>query len=247
MERLKNKDKVLEVGGWAQPFNRADVVVDIQPYETRSFLGNQGSKKENFNKENWYVIDACSREGLPFKDKSFDFVICSHILEDLRDPIKVCAELIRVGKRGYIEIPSMASELTKGLANKKYCGYYHHRWLVEIRNDKVIFRFKPHFIHNDWRFHLPKKYKKRMNKEEEVDYLFWDNDFDYCEVIQISRDKIEKYIYDFVKNKKVYPKIKYVINNINLGIKDAFTRLRKRLKPSSYYHRYMDTPVFIGK
>jgi len=43
--------------------------------------------------------------------KEVDFVSCSHVLEDLRDPIRVCEEIVRVGKRGYIEVPSKTAEL----------------------------------------------------------------------------------------------------------------------------------------
>jgi hypothetical protein len=32
-------------------------------------------------------------------------VICSHTLEDIRDPLWVCSEMIRIGKAGYIELP----------------------------------------------------------------------------------------------------------------------------------------------
>lgn len=244
---ISEKDRVLEIGGWARPFNRANAIVDIQPYETRSFLGSQGGDKEYFKKKSWYVIDACSKQHLPFKDKSFDFVICSHTLEDVRDPIQICSELIRVGKRGYIEVPSIEVELTKGIANNKYCGYYHHRWFVEIKNKKITFRFKPHFIHSNWKFHLPKWYKKRISKDREVNYLFWDKKFDYCEIIQISRDKTEKYIADFIKEKGVYSDMRYALDNIAFQIKDLTARIKKKLYPLSYYHRYMDTPEFIGK
>ena len=47
----------------------------------------------------------------PFPDKTFDFVVCSHLLEDVRDPITVCRELCRVGKAGYIETPSRIREI----------------------------------------------------------------------------------------------------------------------------------------
>jgi ubiquinone/menaquinone biosynthesis C-methylase UbiE len=63
---------------------------------------------------------------LPFEDKSVDFLICSHTLEDLRDPIRVCREINRVAKAGYIEVPSRAMETIFGLEHRGYPGYYHH-------------------------------------------------------------------------------------------------------------------------
>ncbi len=247
MKIIKKNDLVLDIGGWAIPFNRANYVVDIQPYETRGFFGSQGGNKKYFTKKTWMLHDISSRKKLPFKDKQFDFVICSQTLEDIRDPIWLCSELIRVAKRGYIEVPSMNTELTKGVANKKYVGYYHHRWLIDIAHNKVIFKFKPHFIHNNWRFHLPKKYFKKLDDKEKVSYLFWDRNFGYEEVIQISRDKVEEDVYNFVKSKRCYPRIYYSLDKYLGLIKKKFTNLKKNIFPNLYYHKYMDTPEVKSK
>ena len=143
MRIIKKKDLVLDIGGWAMPFNRANYIVDIQPYETRGFFGSQGGDKEHFTKKTWILHDISSKKKLPFKNKQVDFVICSQTLEDIRDPIWFCSELIRIAKKGYIEVPSMVVELTKGIANKKYVGYYHHRWLIEILIIKLYFDLNP--------------------------------------------------------------------------------------------------------
>jgi hypothetical protein len=47
---------------------------------------------------------------MPFKDKAFDFVVASHILEHMSDPGKFLKELQRVGKAGYIETPNFIYE-----------------------------------------------------------------------------------------------------------------------------------------
>ena len=41
----------------------------------------------------------------PFADKEFDFLICSHVLEHLDDPVHACVEFSRIAKAGYIEVP----------------------------------------------------------------------------------------------------------------------------------------------
>src|ERR671932_207319 len=93
---------VLDVGGWITPFTRADWVIDVMPYATRGQIGRQGAGSERFSAETWVQRDICDREPWPFEDKQFDFVLCGHTLEDVRDPIGVCSELVRVAKAGYI-------------------------------------------------------------------------------------------------------------------------------------------------
>src|SRR5690349_19471584 len=82
----------LAVGGWARPFARADWVLDLMPYETRGLYGyEQGDRsQERFSPDTWIVRDMCAREPWPFSDSQFDFAICSHTLEDIRDPVWVC-------------------------------------------------------------------------------------------------------------------------------------------------------------
>lgn len=60
-----------------------------------------------------------------FRDKEFDFVYCSHVLEHVRDPAKACAELMRIGKRGFIETPTRGKDLWLGTA-----AVSNHRWAV---------------------------------------------------------------------------------------------------------------------
>jgi ubiquinone/menaquinone biosynthesis C-methylase UbiE len=43
---------------------------------------------------------------LPFKDKEFDYIIASHVVEHVEDISYFLNELSRVGKRGYIEVPT---------------------------------------------------------------------------------------------------------------------------------------------
>jgi len=242
---LKNTDLVLDIGGWDKPFNRANYVLDIHPFKTRGFHGSHGGNKEFFNEKRWIIHDVCSKEKLPFKDKQFDFVICSQILEDIRDPIWLCSEIIRIGKAGYIEIPSMKIELSKGIMNKKYAGYYHHRWLIEIKKNTLKFRFKPHFIHNDRRFYFPKNTIKKIAKLDENQFLFWVNNFYFKEIIQISRDKSEDFIYNYIK--KIYPrKYFYSILKLKMKLNNFLNKILINILPNHYCHKYMNTKEIIS-
>jgi len=214
IKQLSPNDIVLDIGGWSCPFNRANYVIDIMPYETRSVHGYQGPKKESFSKKSWIKHDVSSSKKLPFKNKEIDFVVCSHILEDIRDPINLCSEIIRIGKRGYIEVPSRTAESIMGINGNKFAGYLHHRWLIEIVDNKIIFRFKYHQIHSSWKFFIPKSYSKSLSEEKLVSYLFWANSFEYEELIQISGLKITSELEEFIKKKEIYPAYYYSIDKL---------------------------------
>jgi len=47
---------------------------------------------------------------LPFKDKEFDFVVASHVMEHVEDVDFFIKELERVSKKGYIELPTMLED-----------------------------------------------------------------------------------------------------------------------------------------
>ena len=136
--KINDTDMVLDVGGGAQPLNRADYVLDIMSYENRAKFGCIGTQKENFSKDTWIVRDICNKKCWPFKDKEFDFVLCSQVLEDIRDPIWVCQEIVRVGKMGYVEVPSISKELSRP-ESYFYRGYCHHRWLITLEEKKLVF------------------------------------------------------------------------------------------------------------
>ena len=90
--------RVLDAGGWYRPFNLATHVIDLNPYESRRVDDALDPEDdERFTADTWIVQDVCNSPW-PFPDKTFDFVVCSHLLEDVRDPITVCRELGRVGK-----------------------------------------------------------------------------------------------------------------------------------------------------
>ena len=121
---------VLDVGGWAAPFNRATHVIDAMPFRTRGAMGfSYGGAQERFGADTWTQTDFCAREPWPFEDDQFDLVLCVTTLEDVRDPIWVCQEMSRVAKAGYLEVPSILNELTWRLPGEgAYLGNRHHHW-----------------------------------------------------------------------------------------------------------------------
>ena len=100
--RLNGAKRILDVGGAGNVSRHATHVIDRLSYEWWQAWPQKVTTA--ILPENWIVHDICASHPFPFPDKYFDFVICSHTLEDLRDPIRVCEEMSRVGKAYFVSI-----------------------------------------------------------------------------------------------------------------------------------------------
>jgi hypothetical protein len=153
LDSLPEDALVLDVGGWAHPDPRADWVIDAGSWATRGYYDRLSGERsasvgERFTEATWVERDVCDPEPWPFLDGTFAFVVCGHILEDVRDPIRVCREMARVGRAGYIETPGALTELTRGVESPLWCGWHHHRWLVAEVGGELTFLLKPHHVHS---------------------------------------------------------------------------------------------------
>ena len=83
--------KIIDIGCGYRAHPNASVIADVQDfsnyYKVRKFVKINGKK-------------------LPFKDKEFDFVIASHVIEHVEDFEFFIKELERISSKGYIELPS---------------------------------------------------------------------------------------------------------------------------------------------
>lgn len=195
LERLGDRDVVLDVGGWARPFARADWVIDLLPHETRGLYGyDQGAAAdERFSAATWVQRDLCDREPWPFADGQFDFAICSQTLEDIRDPIWVCAELQRVARAGYIEVPSLAEELSFGIQGP-WTGWGHHHWLVEVEPGLLRFVFKHHIVHGREDLRFPAGLHATLAPAERVSSFWWEGAFEAVERVFIGPGELDAWL-----------------------------------------------------
>ena len=83
--------KILDIGCGYRAHKNASVMADIQDFS-------------NFYKERKFV--QIQGKNLPFKDKEFDFVIASHVIEHVEDFEFFIKELERISSKGYVELPS---------------------------------------------------------------------------------------------------------------------------------------------
>ena len=204
IERVPDGAVVLDVGGWVRPFPRADWVIDVMPYETRGMLGSEGppGAPERFGPETWVRRDICAREPWPFADRQFDFAVCSHTLEDVRDPVWVCQELQRVARAGYVEVPSRLEEQSYGVQGP-WVGWGHHHWLVEPAGGGLCFVFKPHILHGRPEYQLTPEAHARLTPEQRHVTLWWEGGFPAEERIHVGPGELERWLQEGVAAHRV--------------------------------------------
>jgi len=174
VEALPADARVLDVGGWAAPLHRADWVLDLMAWETRGLYGATDPALERFSAQTWVQRDICSREPWPFADGAFDFAVCSHTLEDVRDPVWVCSELSRVARAGYVEVPSRLVEQSFGVQGD-WVGWGHHHWLIDVVDGALEFVFKPHILVRE-DLHFPAGFATGLTESERVETLWWEGE-----------------------------------------------------------------------
>jgi len=144
-------------------FQRADVHIDINIPSSYWILNKVNGKFIHMNAEKMH-----------FDDNKFDFVNACEFIHWVRHPGKVCEEIMRVGKSGYIESPNYARNLicSSNLSSK-------HIWQLSLEDGYLTFRpFKLQSISHD----IKNKYGRfediRHNPSMFVS-MFWEGSFNY--------------------------------------------------------------------
>jgi ubiquinone/menaquinone biosynthesis C-methylase UbiE len=163
--------KVLDIGCGYTAHKNATVVCDVQDLS-------------NIYKEKDFV--KLTSNILPFKDKEFDFVIASHVIEHVKDVEIFIKELQRVSSKGYIELPTILED-NLVFENKK-----DHLWHMEFDDDKnqLIISKKIQFLEPVLTVSSAKKFLKYFRQSLVLE-LFWENSIEF--------DVVDKYLDNYNK------------------------------------------------
>ena len=163
--------KVLDIGCGYTAHKNATVVCDVQDLS-------------NIYKEKDFV--KLTSNILPFKDKEFDFVIASHVIEHVKDVEIFIKELQRVSSKGYIELPTILED-NLVFENKK-----DHLWHMEFNDDKnqLIISKKIQFLEPVLTVSSAKKFLKYFRQSLVLE-LFWENSIEF--------NVVDKYLDNYKK------------------------------------------------
>jgi len=176
--KIKKGDKVLDVGSGGYPFPYATCIAD-------KFLGKTTHRAEKLVRNGKKFV-CCDVENMPFKDKEFDFVYCSHLLEHVNNPAKACEEIMRVGKRGYIETPTKTTDIMFNFLKIRD----HHKWfVVKAGKSLVFFEYNPaekrdlgvDEFYSDFHSKFSNPFQRIMknNRDLFVNMFIWESRFYY--------------------------------------------------------------------
>jgi len=144
---------LLDVGGGAAPYYRASHILDLQPFAADRLAQNVWGMSPGTNRssprwspEQYTSLDLCEEQTWPFLDGQFDWGLCSHCLEDLRNPLPAVRELQRVCRQVIIVTPSRLLEQTRGIDHPLFSGFFHHPWMVYQQGNQLRFRRKTSLV-----------------------------------------------------------------------------------------------------
>ena len=151
--------KVLDIGCGYTAHQSATVICDVQDlsqyYKDKKFIKLNDGK-------------------LPFKDKEFDFVIASHVIEHVEDVDFFINELERVASKGYIELPTILED------NLVFENKNDHIWHMEFNDidNELIISKKIQFLEPLITVSSAKKFLKYFRQSLVLE-LFWENSIKY--------------------------------------------------------------------
>jgi len=182
--------KIADIGCGYSANKNASVIADIQDlsnfYKGKNFIKISGKK-------------------LPFKDKEFDFVITSHVIEHVEDFEFFVKELERISSKGYIELPSrLGDNLVFENKNDHIWWFYYD----DITNQLIVSK-KNQLIDPFITVSMAKLFEK-IFRESLVVELAWEEKIEYKIDNSIRQEDFKKVSFFKIFKKYLSKKIRTI-------------------------------------
>ena len=150
---------VLDIGCGYSPHPAANTICDVQDL------------KKNYLDKKFVQL---KEKKFPFKDKEFDFVIASHVIEHVEDIDFFIKELQRVAKKGYIEVPTKLED------NLVFENKNDHVWHMDFDDvdNKLIITKRIQIIEPILTVSSIKKFNENFRKSLVIE-LLWEDKINY--------------------------------------------------------------------
>ena len=171
--------KILDIGCGYNANKFANVICDIQDL------------KSYYKEKKFVKLD---NKNLPFKDKEFDFVIASHVMEHVEDIEYFIKELERISYKGYIELPTMLED------NLVFENKSDHLWHMDFDDVdlKLLITKKIQYFEPILTVSSIKKLDEIFRKSLIIE-LFWENKIDYSLDIVTNKSFVKISMFSLLK------------------------------------------------
>ncbi len=162
---LKPTDIVIDIGSGDKPFWRGNVFFDKLSLKNL----HRHTDTQTIKSFGQFIDGDITKT--KFRDKVFDFSFCAHLLEHVERPDLAIEEIVRISKKGYIEVPNGVIEFIS--------PFHSHLWFILLDGNKLVFIRKSKKIH-DALLANSAKYNNLIGKTKEPFIRFyWKNKIDY--------------------------------------------------------------------
>lgn len=221
---ISSKDKVLEIGPGANPHPRSDVYLELKFQNSEEAYAQSGYNEPIVSDRIIYY------DGIvfPFKNNSFDYIICSHVIEHVDNIEEFINEINRVGKgKGYIEFPTLYYDYLFNIPE--------HLNLLKYKDRVINYCKKSDTTIGDF-LEIQKAFNTSLFKGygDTIINLYKDlfiQGFEWQGSLKIKREDLNKLLFKSSELEVILPQIKKIQY---IGIKNALRKLFVEL------HHYID-------
>ena len=182
---------ILDIGCGYKAHKNATVIADIKDFS-------------NFYKNKKFV--QIKEKKLPFKDKEFDFVIASHVIEHVDDFEFFIKELERISSKGYIELPTRLGD------NLVFENRNDHIWwfCYDDTTNKLVASKKNQLIDPFITVSMAKLFEESF-RESLVIELAWEEKIEYTVDNKIKIEHFKKISFFTIVRKYLSKKIRTIL------------------------------------